>query len=376
MSSQTQSDEQYTLFIVEAEDLDDSNPYQVTMLEHPPDSAQATAVEEAMRQLVETAEKETGERHRLVTEVDTPAVTEANYEMHTELLESEELVTDGGRDLGVACDVDDCETRVVGIEDGWEVSRGTVCQDCLDYRDRHGHWPDEDPDICVECRLDEGAIRHECDEAAVDAVILNPGSDCDFCGFKANVATDGGRDIDYDEPPEIPDPPMYPEWEDVETWSTANLRYPVPGGWEIADHGKFHTTWEHEDGTELTRSSKRTPGQKDTFAFHVDNEKIHSVDAGPERAKMREETVWLLQFYDENGIESVEEFEVEVRKERNQSLDEFATDGGEVSRCASCEREIGDSEPYLRLPRFVEDEQKDELLIHNTCFLMNMENHV
>lgn len=280
MSSQAQSDEQHTLFIVETDDLDDAAPYQVTMLEHPPDSAQATAVEEAMRQLVETAEEETDERHRLVTEIDTPAVTQANYEMHTELLESEELVTDGG------------------------------------------------------------------------------------------------RDIDFDEPPEIPDPPMYPEWEDVETWSKANLRYPVPGGWEIADHGKFHTTWEHEDGTELTRISKRTPGQKDTFAFSVDGEEIHSVDAGPERSKMREETVWLLQFYDENGIESVEEFEVEVRKERNQSLDEFATDGGKVGRCASCDREIGDGEPYLRLPRFVEDEQKDEMLIHNTCFLMNMENHV
>ena len=243
LDSEQPVEDEHTLFIVEAEDLDESNPYQVTMLEHPPDSPQATAVEEAMRQLVETAEEETGERHRLVTEVDTPEITKANYEMHTELLESEEL------------------------------------------------------------------------------------------------ATDGGRDIDYDEPPEIPDPPMYPEWEGVETWSKANLRYPVPGGWEIADHGKFHTTWEHEDGTELTRSSKRTPGQKDTFAFSVDGEEIHSVDAGPERAKMREETVWLLQFYDENGIESVEEFEVEVRKERNQSLDEFATDGGVDQSEAALDRE-------------------------------------
>lgn len=144
------------------------------------------------------------------------------------------------------------------------------------------------------------------------------------------LKTDGGRDIDFDEPPKIPDPPMYPEWEGVETWLKANLRYPVPGGWEIADHGKFHTTWEHEDGTEVTRSSKRTPGQKDTFAFTVDGEEIHSVDSGPKRVKMREETVWLLQFYDENGIESVEEFEVEVRKERNQSLDSFAGGDSDV----------------------------------------------
>ena len=145
---------------------------------------------------------------------------------------------------------------------------------------------------------------------------------------QTKLVTDGGRDIDFAE--EILDPPMYPEWEDVETWSKANLRYPVPGGWEIADHGKFHTTWEHEDGTELTRSSKRTPGTKDTFAFSVDGEEIHSVETGLQRVERREETVWLLQFYDEKGIESVEEFEVEVRKERNQSLDEFVTDGGEA----------------------------------------------
>jgi hypothetical protein len=121
----SESDEEYTLFIVEADDLDDAAPYQVTMLEHPPDSAQATAVEEAMRQLVETAEEETGERHRLVTEVDTPEVTEANYEIHTELLESEELATDGGRDLGVGVDVDEPgrlldenETHLAAFADG------------------------------------------------------------------------------------------------------------------------------------------------------------------------------------------------------------------------------------------------------------------
>jgi hypothetical protein len=169
--------------------------------------------------------------------------------------------------------------------------------------------------------------------------------DSDDADGQTRLVTDGGRDIDFAE--EILDPPMYPEWEDVETWSKANLRYPVPGGWEIADHGKFHTTWEHEDGTELTRSSKRTPGTKDTFGFSVDGEEIHSVETGPQRVEMREETVWLLQFYDEKGIESVEEFEVEVRKKRNQSLDEFVTDGGEAR--AEC-RSRDDIERFVEHP--------------------------
>lgn len=60
-NGKSEAETEHTLFIVERDDLDDAAPYQVTMLEHPPDSAQATAVEEAMRQLVETAEEETGE---------------------------------------------------------------------------------------------------------------------------------------------------------------------------------------------------------------------------------------------------------------------------------------------------------------------------
>jgi len=129
----------------------------------------------------------------------------------------------------------------------------------------------------------------------------------------------------YDTPPETPDPPMYKEWEDVETWSTANLRYPVPGGWDIDDHGKFHTTWKHEDGAILTRSSKRTPGPKDTFAFTLNGKEIHRVNTGPERQEMREETVWLLTFYDDHeNVDSPESFQQEIRKQQNTSLSDFA----------------------------------------------------
>ncbi|WP_135822985.1 hypothetical protein [Halostella litorea] len=136
-------------------------------------------------------------------------------------------------------------------------------------------------------------------------------------------------DTDYsgvpDEPPSIPDPPMHEEWEDVETWSKANLRYPVPGGWDIADHGKFHTKWEHQDGTALTRTSKRTPGPKDTFVFTIDGTEVHSVETGADRSELREATVWLLTFYDDReGVESVAELQQAMREAQNQSLDAFA----------------------------------------------------
>jgi len=104
-----------------------------------------------------------------------------------------DLMTDGGTELGVLCDVDDCEARIVGLDDGWQMSRGTVCQDCIDYHDRHGHWPDEDAEACVECRIDDGAINHDCDEFSGDGVILTPGDTCDYCGFEAAV-TDGGEE--------------------------------------------------------------------------------------------------------------------------------------------------------------------------------------
>lgn len=68
------------------------------------------------------------------------------------------LVTDGGtprdkyvsEDAGVECDVDGCTNRIVGLDDGWEYSRGTVCADCIDYNREHGHWPDADT-TCAQC---------------------------------------------------------------------------------------------------------------------------------------------------------------------------------------------------------------------------------
>jgi len=52
--------------------------------------------------------------------------------------------------LGERCDVDGCDTNIVGLEDGWDYSRGLVCSDCIDYMHEHGHWPDRESD-CVEC---------------------------------------------------------------------------------------------------------------------------------------------------------------------------------------------------------------------------------
>jgi hypothetical protein len=134
-------------------------------------------------------------------------------------------------------------------------------------------------------------------------------------------------EIDVDEPPEPPEPPMYEEWEDVETWTKGSLRYPVPGGWDIEGHGKFHTTWTHEDGTELSRSWKRNPGQKDRFVFTIDGEQVHDVETGPSRSALRDATVWLLTFYDDHDVASVDELQTEMRKARNQSLDAFAGGG-------------------------------------------------
>ena len=83
--------------------------------------------------------------------------------------------------LGVKCDVDDCANRIVGLDDGWEFSRGTVCQECIDYYDRHGHWPDKEAEICAECLVDDGAVKHVCAETAADAVLLSPGDECPYC---------------------------------------------------------------------------------------------------------------------------------------------------------------------------------------------------
>jgi len=94
-----------------------------------------------------------------------------------------DLMTDGGTDtLGVPCDVETCEETVVGLDDGYEFDRGTVCHSCVEFHDRHGHWPDEDVEICVECRIDQGKIRHDCEEAWSDYIIMEPDTECDVCG--------------------------------------------------------------------------------------------------------------------------------------------------------------------------------------------------
>jgi hypothetical protein len=34
-------------------------------------------------------------------------------------------------------------------------------------------------------------VKHECDESAADAILVQRGSQCDYCGFEAAM-TDGG----------------------------------------------------------------------------------------------------------------------------------------------------------------------------------------
>lgn len=90
------------------------------------------------------------------------------------------VLADGGFEHPV-CSVDGCETEVVGLDDGWEMSRGIVCQGCIDYHDRHHHWPDEERAGCRACHCENGGVVHECTESTVDAVLLSPGDECDFC---------------------------------------------------------------------------------------------------------------------------------------------------------------------------------------------------
>lgn len=103
--------------------------------------------------------------------------------------------SDSGFQTPVCC-VDGCDTEVPGVFDGWDAHNreGVACNDCRDYYDRHNHWPDEDPDRCVECLIDDGAVRHECDEAPFDAVILEPGSKCDHCSYEPETAENTTHD--------------------------------------------------------------------------------------------------------------------------------------------------------------------------------------
>lgn len=96
-------------------------------------------------------------------------------------------------DIGIECDVDGCDNSVVGLKDGWEFSRGVVCQDCIDVNSEHGHWPDEDRLACRECVLEEGGEVHDCDDSPFD-VLLSPGDDCPNCEYAVPI-TDGGSEV-------------------------------------------------------------------------------------------------------------------------------------------------------------------------------------
>jgi len=82
------------------------------------------------------------------------------------------------------CCIDGCDTPVPGLGDGLDLPdrEGIVCNDCFEFKRRHRHYPDEDPETCIECRVDEGAIRHRCSESPADAVVLDPGNECPSCG--------------------------------------------------------------------------------------------------------------------------------------------------------------------------------------------------
>lgn len=83
--------------------------------------------------------------------------------------------------LGFECDIEDCENRIVGLDDGWKMPRGHCCQDCIEFEMEHGHWPDEDQLGCRICHVEDGGIVHECPESSVDAVLLHPGDECSIC---------------------------------------------------------------------------------------------------------------------------------------------------------------------------------------------------
>jgi len=50
-------------------------------------------------------------------------------------------------DIGETCCVEGCNHSVPGLRYGYEPStrEGIACNDCWDYLDANGHWPDETP---------------------------------------------------------------------------------------------------------------------------------------------------------------------------------------------------------------------------------------
>lgn len=87
---------EHTLLLVEEADSDDPDIYQVVQLEHPPDSKQVQAVEDAMRELVSEAKDETGEPHRFVKESGPPPQVQRDYTSHQLRQEMRGFAADGG----------------------------------------------------------------------------------------------------------------------------------------------------------------------------------------------------------------------------------------------------------------------------------------
>jgi len=99
-----------------------------------------------------------------------------------------EPVPDGGVTMPT-CGTDGCDTESPGLDDAWEHDGTLRCADCWSYQERHGHWPDEDVKICVECRLDQGKVKHDCEESFADYVIVDEGGECPVC----DIAVEGGE---------------------------------------------------------------------------------------------------------------------------------------------------------------------------------------
>ena len=59
----------------------------------------------------------------------------------------------GYPDVGPECCVDGCDHQIAGLAHGYEAParEGVACNDCWDFHNDHGHWPDDDPASCPTC---------------------------------------------------------------------------------------------------------------------------------------------------------------------------------------------------------------------------------
>jgi hypothetical protein len=99
-----------------------------------------------------------------------------------------DIMPDGGS-VAVPCGTDGCKSVCQGLDDGFEANGTLRCSECWSYEERHGHWPDEDVKICVECRLDQGKVKHDCEESFADYVIVDEGGECPVC----DTVVEGGE---------------------------------------------------------------------------------------------------------------------------------------------------------------------------------------